>query len=89
MTGRLLARAALTLELTKIVGEVIDTGPGIEERVLEKIFELYYSTKDDGHGLGLAISRRIVEEHGGFFKVQSEVGKGSQFSVYLPLEAGV
>ena len=68
------------------VGEVIDTGPGIESDKLERIFELYYSTRNRGSGYGLAISKRIVEEHGGFIEVQSEVGKGSQFSVYLPLE---
>lgn len=69
------------------VCEVIDTGPGMSPRCLDKIFDLYFSTKDEGSGLGLAISRRIVEEHGGFFRVQSEEGKGSQFSVYLPLSA--
>ena len=68
------------------IGEVIDTGPGIEAEKLERIFELYYSTRDGGTGLGLAISRRIIEEHGGFIEVQSVKGKGSQFSVYLPLE---
>lgn len=70
------------------VGEVIDTGPGIDDRNLGKIFDLYYSTKEGGNGLGLAISKRIVDEHGGFVRVQSEEGKGSQFSVYLPVEGG-
>jgi len=68
------------------VGEVIDTGPGIEGDKLERVFELYYSTRQGGTGFGLAISRRIVEEHGGFIEVQSAKGKGSQFSVYLPLQ---
>jgi signal transduction histidine kinase len=68
------------------VAQVIDTGPGISERGLEKIFDLYYSTKEAGSGLGLAISKRIVEEHGGFFQVESEEGRGSQISVYLPME---
>ncbi|MCZ6794210.1 MAG: ATP-binding protein [Planctomycetota bacterium] len=72
--------------ITYGVGEVIDTGPGIDSRRLERIFDLYYSTKDEGSGLGLAISKRIVDEHGGFVRVQSEEGKGSQFSVYLPVE---
>lgn len=69
-----------------VAGEVIDTGPGISERGLEKLFELYYSTRENGSGLGLAISKRIVDEHRGFLKVDSEEGKGSRFSVYLPLE---
>jgi signal transduction histidine kinase len=68
------------------VGEVIDTGPGISPRGLEKLFGLYYTTKKDGNGLGLAISRRIVEEHGGRIQVQTELGKGSQFTVFLPVE---
>ncbi|HLU50275.1 MAG TPA: ATP-binding protein [Planctomycetota bacterium] len=71
-----------------IVGEVIDTGPGISERGIERLFELYYSTREGGNGLGLAISKRIIEEHGGFIKVRSEPGKGSQFGVYLPLVRG-
>ena len=68
------------------VGSVIDTGPGIEGDKLERVFELYYSTREGGSGYGLAISRRIVEEHGGFIEVQSAREKGSQFSVYLPLK---
>ncbi|HVR74677.1 MAG TPA: ATP-binding protein [Planctomycetota bacterium] len=70
------------------VGEVIDTGHGIPPEVRQKVFNLYYSTRKEGTGLGLATSKRITEEHGGFMEVESEVGKGSQFSVYLPLEAG-
>jgi signal transduction histidine kinase len=66
------------------VGEVIDTGPGIHERNVEKIFDLYYSTRQGGSGFGLAISKRIVEEHGGHIEVESEQGKGSRFAVYLP-----
>ena len=68
------------------VGEVIDTGIGISPRGLEKIFDLYYSTRDGGSGFGLAISKRIVEEHGGAIDVESAEGKGSQFAVRLPLE---
>ena len=67
------------------VCHVLDTGCGISPKNLERIFDLYFSTSSDGHGLGLATSKRITEEHGGLLKVQSELGKGSQFSVYLPL----
>jgi signal transduction histidine kinase len=69
------------------VGEVIDTGHGIPARLRDKIFQLYFSTKKEGSGLGLATCQRITEEHGGFIEVESEEGKGSQFSVFLPLEA--
>lgn len=66
--------------------DVIDTGRGIPPAVREKIFSPYFSTRPEGTGLGLATSRRIVEEHGGVLEVESEVGKGSQFSVYLPAD---
>ena len=70
------------------VGEVTDTGRGMSERDLEKIFALYYSTKRNGTGLGLAISHRIVQEHGGRLEVKSASDKGSQFRVYLPMWIG-
>ncbi len=64
---------------------VIDTGPGIAPEAVEKIFSAYYSTKKGGTGLGLAMTRRIIEEHGGRIVVRSEPGKGSDFAVRLPL----
>ncbi len=67
------------------VVDVVDTGTGMSAEVREKIFNLYFSTRRDGTGLGLATSKRITEEHGGFIEVESEQGKGSQFSVFLPL----
>ena len=68
----------------RVVIEVADTGRGMEPEVLERIFQAYYSTKKGGHGLGLAISKRIVEEHGGAITALSEVGKGTQFRIELP-----
>lgn len=68
------------------VADVIDTGHGIPPQVRHKLFNLYFSTKKDGTGLGLSTSKRITEEHGGFIEVESEPGKGSQFSVFLPVE---
>jgi signal transduction histidine kinase len=64
--------------------DVIDTGPGIAPDALERIFDAYYSTKKSGTGLGLAMARRIAEEHGGRITVSSEVGKGTDFQVHLP-----
>ena len=70
----------------RAVIHVVDTGRGMEPEVLERIFQAYYSTKKGGHGLGLAISKRIVEEHGGTIGAVSEVGKGTDFRVELPAE---
>ncbi|HEY7089468.1 MAG TPA: ATP-binding protein, partial [Tepidisphaeraceae bacterium] len=67
--------------------DVIDTGPGIPADAVDKVFEAYYSTKKGGTGLGLPMAKRIVEEHGGWLSVTSEPGKGSDFSLRLPLKA--
>jgi signal transduction histidine kinase len=82
--GELILSAA-TKEDWAII-DVIDTGPGIAPEALDKIFQAYYSTKRGGTGLGLAMARRIAEEHGGELTVASELGKGSNFSLRLPLK---
>ena len=64
---------------------VTDTGPGIEKETLEKVFHPYFSTKRGGMGLGLAITRRIIEEHGGTITVHSDVGQGTEFEIQLPV----
>jgi len=65
---------------------ISDTGGGIEKENLERIFDPFFTTKepDKGTGLGLSISLRIVESMGGKIRVESEVGKGSAFEIYLP-----
>jgi signal transduction histidine kinase len=63
-----------------------DTGCGIPEENLEKIFEPLFTTKPKGIGLGLAISKRLVEQNGGKIDVSSQVGKGTTFTVKLPIE---
>jgi signal transduction histidine kinase len=68
--------------------DVIDTGAGMTDQVRERIFDAYFSTRPGGSGLGLPTTRKIVEAHGGAIHVQSEPGKGSQFSVRLPLYDG-
>ncbi|BCW96261.1 MAG: ATP-binding protein [Fimbriimonadales bacterium] len=65
---------------------VEDTGEGIAPDALEQIFEPFYTRKEQGTGLGLSIARQIVEEHGGDIRVQSELGKGARFSVFLPAD---
>lgn len=63
---------------------VSDTGSGIEEHILSKIFSPYFTTKKKGSGLGLAIVRRILREHGGYVDVSSELGKGTSFELVFP-----
>jgi len=63
-----------------------DDGPGIPESLQAKIFEPFFSTKEDGSGLGLSIATRIVEEHGGRLELSPEEGEGSTFSIILPAE---
>lgn len=67
------------------VVEVIDTGPGIPADQLGRVFDVYYSTKKHGTGLGLATTRRIIHEHGGTIRLESEVGKGTRFVITMPL----
>lgn len=68
--------------------EVADTGPGIPTDLLEKVFEPYFSTKSpsEGTGLGLPITKRIVEKHGGKLELASTPGQGTRFTVWLPSE---
>ncbi len=63
---------------------VKDTGVGIDKEVLQNIFNPFFTTKDKGTGLGLMVSQGIVQDHEGWIEVESELGKGSMFKVYLP-----
>ncbi|MFO0827038.1 MAG: ATP-binding protein [Phycisphaerales bacterium] len=65
---------------------VIDTGPGIEASRRDAIFRPYMTSKPGGTGLGLATTRRIVEEHGGRIQLWTEPGKGSDFTICLPVD---
>jgi two-component system NtrC family sensor kinase len=67
---------------------IADTGPGIPLEVLPQIFEPFFSTKDDPHrtGLGLAVARSIVEQHGGEIEARSTEGRGAEFAISIPLE---
>ncbi len=64
---------------------IADTGPGIPPEHLDRIFEPYFTTKEGGTGLGLALAQRIVDAHGGAITVDSRPGKGSTFRIGLPL----
>lgn len=76
---------------TRVVGDyarvdVIDNGPGIPASVRDRVWEVYYSRKRTGSGLGLPTARRIAEEHGGSLDCASDEGKGTNFVLRLPLD---
>ena len=83
--GELIVRTKNVDEGVEI--EFIDTGVGIADDELAKIWDVYYSSKKTGTGLGLPTARRIIEEHGGSIRVHTEVGKGTCFTVRLPAGA--
>ena len=64
--------------------EVSDEGEGIREEDRERIFDPFFTTKEKGAGLGLTIASRIMQAHGGFIRVRSEVGRGSTFGLHIP-----
>jgi len=67
--------------------ELRDTGKGIDKEGLQNIFNPFFTTKNKGMGLGLAITDQIIKEHRGFIQVESEIGKGTVFYINLPLDS--
>ncbi|NOR65352.1 MAG: hypothetical protein GQ468_04980, partial [Candidatus Scalindua sp.] len=60
-----------------------DDGPGMDVKIKENIFNLYFTTKAKGTGIGLSLVQRIIYEHGGAISVESELGKGTSFIIKL------
>jgi signal transduction histidine kinase len=80
---------SLRTEGDEVVVEVADTGSGIPAADQEKVFEFAYTTRDGGHGLGLAMVHQcIVEEHGGRVDLQSSQGAGTRVRLALPIGNG-
>jgi signal transduction histidine kinase len=83
--GELLVGARLCADAGRVSIDVADTGPGIAPEQLARVFKLFFTTKSSGTGFGLAVAKKIVERHAGTISVQSQVGKGTRFTVELPL----
>jgi signal transduction histidine kinase len=82
--GKLSVKISPSTDDGSVCFEVADTGSGIAEENLPKIFEPYFSTKETGTGLGLAIVHKVVEVHNGTIEVESSQGEGTRFIVKLP-----
>jgi two-component system sensor histidine kinase HydH len=67
-----------------VVLEIIDTGKGMDEKTRDQMFQAFFSTRSGGSGLGLPTVRKIVEAHHGRISCESEVGKGTRFTITLP-----
>jgi len=80
--GQLQVRTDICDEAVRV--SIADTGTGIPPKVLPRIFDPFFTTKAKGIGLGLAISKRIIEHHGGQLVVQSELCHGTTFTITLP-----
>jgi signal transduction histidine kinase len=73
------------MERGRVRISIADTGSGIPKEKIKDIFNPFFTTKETGTGLGLAITRRIIEEHKGVVDVESEMGKGTKFTISLPV----
>jgi PAS domain S-box-containing protein len=81
-------KVKLATNNNKAIFEIEDTGKGIPSENFSKIFNLYYSTKSDGVGLGLSMVQQIISQHSGNIFVESQLGVGTKFIVELPLSLG-
>ncbi|UCG15757.1 MAG: GHKL domain-containing protein, partial [Phycisphaerales bacterium] len=87
--GDLVIETAHDAEKQQITVRITDTGCGIPQEIREAVFDPFFTTKEPGQGtgLGLAVACRIVQAHGGRTEVESEVGKGTCFTIVLPVRA--
>jgi signal transduction histidine kinase len=81
--GEIVVRTAL--DLTDAVIVVEDTGPGLPAEVLDRIFDPYFTTREGGTGLGMAITQRILTEHGGSIQVENRAEGGARFTLRVPI----
>jgi two-component system NtrC family sensor kinase len=87
--GELMVSTELDQTEQQVIVTVRDNGCGIQDKDKERLFSPFFSTKDHGTGLGLALSYGIVKDHGGDIRFESRVGEGATFMVLLPLRQEV
>ncbi|MBW2291203.1 MAG: HAMP domain-containing histidine kinase [Deltaproteobacteria bacterium] len=93
MAGENLAGTEVWLRIENLAGTEVwlrirDNGPGMSEEVRRRIFDPFYTTKSDGTGLGLALSKKVVESHGGSMEVQADSSSGTEFLLTFPQSLG-
>jgi signal transduction histidine kinase len=81
--GEIIIRSKTTKENLELY--FTDTGKGIPEEIIDKIWKPLFTTKAKGMGFGLSICKRVVESHGGTISVKSKIGEGTTFIITLPL----
>ncbi len=82
--GRICIESSLGHDGASIQILVADTGEGIPDELIQRVFDPFFTTKENGTGLGLSITYGIVKEHGGTLNVESEIGRGTTFTITLP-----
>ncbi len=82
--GKGIIEIRLAADREGLILQVRDSGEGMEKEVLDRIFDPYFSTKDVGTGLGLPIAKKVIEDHGGSIRVESQIGMGTVITIRLP-----
>jgi two-component system NtrC family sensor kinase len=86
--GKIRFTSRVVPEKEEVEIAVSDTGRGMPENTLDRVFEPFYTTKESGTGLGLAITHGIIQQHGGSIDVESRPGEGTTFTIHLPIRKG-
>jgi signal transduction histidine kinase len=87
--GKISLSASVDIAENQAVIEITDTGKGVSDEIKDRLFDPFYTTKEEGQGtgLGLSIAYGIIQKHNGRIMVESLVGNGASFFIYLPLQA--
>jgi signal transduction histidine kinase len=82
--GNIYFNITLTENPKGVTISIRDTGKGIDPEIAESIFDPFFSTKEEGIGLGLFICKQIIQNHSGTLQFKSEPGQGTEFSIWIP-----